>query len=67
MIEPLSDGNADGMSISSEEAVVKDEPHAGATTGKGGSEGVGNGDESSMQSGAEVRGVEGAAAAMQRW
>ena len=43
MIAPLSDGNADGMSILSEETVVKDEPHAGATTGKGGSEGVGDG------------------------
>jgi len=54
IIAPLSDGNAHG---STEEAVVKDEPHASATTGKGGSfrslrpqepAGVGDGDESSM-------------------
>ena len=44
MIAPLSDGNADGMSRSSEETVAKDEPHAGETTGRGGSkEGVGDG------------------------
>ena len=41
MIAPLSDGDADG---SSKEIAVKDGPHAGETTGKGGSkEGVGDG------------------------
>jgi len=34
MIAPLSDGSADG---SSKETVAKDGPHAGETTGKGGS------------------------------
>ena len=57
MIAPLSDGNTHGMDSSTEEAVVKDEPHAGATTGKCGSSrsprpqgpaGVGDGDEPSM-------------------
>jgi len=44
MTAPLSDGNADGMSGSSKGTVVKDGPHAGETTGKGGSkEGVGGG------------------------
>jgi len=37
MIAPLSDGNAHGMKSSTEETVVMDEPHAGATTGEGGS------------------------------
>jgi len=41
IIEPLSEGNADGTS---KETVVKDGPHAGETTGRGGSkEGVGDG------------------------
>ena len=41
MIAPLSDGDADGLS---KEIAVKDGPHAGETTGKGGSkEGVGGG------------------------
>ena len=31
MISPLSDGNADGISGSSKETVVKDGPHAGET------------------------------------
>ena len=33
MIAPLSDGNADSISGSSKETVVKDGPHAGETTG----------------------------------
>ena len=48
MIAPLSDGNSHGMRSSSEAAVVKDEPHTGVKTCKGGSEGVDDGDESSM-------------------
>ena len=40
----LSDGNADGISGLSKETVVKDGPHAGETTGRGGSkEGLGDG------------------------
>jgi len=35
MIAPLSDGNAQGIDSSTEAAVVKDEPRAGAKTGKG--------------------------------
>ena len=59
MIAPLSDGNAHSIDSSTEAAVVKDEPHAGAKTGKGGSSPsprpqgpaeVGGGDESSMPS-----------------
>ena len=42
MIAPLSDGNADGISGPSKGTEVKDGPHVGETTGKGGSkEGVG--------------------------
>ena len=44
MIAPLSDGNADGISGPSKGTVVKDGPHVGETTDKGGSkEGVGDG------------------------
>ena len=35
MIAPLSDGNAHGIDSSTEATLVKDEPHAGAKTGKG--------------------------------
>ena len=48
MIAPLSDGTAHGMRSPSESTVVKDEPHTGAKTGKGGSEGEGDGDGPSM-------------------
>jgi len=59
MIAPLSDGNAHGIDSSAEAVVVKDEPHAGAKAGKGGTSpsprpqgpaGVGDGDEPSMPS-----------------
>jgi len=57
MIAPLSDGNTQDMDSLTEAAAVKDDPHAGATTDKGGPSpsprsqgpaGVGDGDVPSM-------------------